>query len=49
MGVLLLVGRYAAGDVFAGEASRLARLAGLAVLVAVGAGTYFAAAHFRGP
>ncbi len=48
MGVLLLVCRYAAGDVFAGEASRLARLAGLAMLVAVGAGAYFAAAHLSG-
>ena len=48
MGVLLLAGRYAAGDVFTGEASRLARVSALAGLVGLGAGVYFAAAHFLG-
>jgi putative peptidoglycan lipid II flippase len=48
MGVLLLAGRYAAADVFTGEASRLVRVSALAALVAVGAGAYFAAAHLSG-
>ena len=48
MGILVLAGRYAAGDVFAGEASRTLRALALAGLVAAGAAAYFAAAHFSG-
>ncbi|MDP9137021.1 MAG: murein biosynthesis integral membrane protein MurJ [Pseudomonadota bacterium] len=48
MGVLLVAGRYAAGDAFTGEGSRLARVSALAALVGMGAGAYFAAAHFLG-
>jgi putative peptidoglycan lipid II flippase len=48
MGVLLLIGRYAAGDVFAGDAARLVRVVALATLVGLGVVTYFTATHFTG-
>jgi hypothetical protein len=48
MGVLLLVGRYAAGEAFTGEPSQLTRVVALAVLIAVGGGAYFIAAHLTG-
>jgi putative peptidoglycan lipid II flippase len=48
MGFLLLAGRYAAGEIFTGDASRLAQVSALAALVAAGGATYFIAAHLTG-